>query len=105
MKWSELPKEYKELEKGFENVEIYGSDWIHAKFSWNDTPQKSDFWEQCNNANSISELPAIPTESKDEKLELLKEIQEYFERIENRDSMPLWLADKIEKVINHNKTN
>jgi len=42
---------------------------------------------------------------KDDKLELLKEIQEYFERKENQRSMPLWLSVRIEKVINHNKTN
>jgi hypothetical protein len=37
---------------------------------------------------------------KDEKLELLKEIQEYYERKENERSMPLWLSVRIEKVIN-----
>jgi hypothetical protein len=37
----------------------------------------------------------------DEKLELLKEIQEYFERKENQKSMPLWLSVRIEKVINN----
>jgi uncharacterized protein YqgV (UPF0045/DUF77 family) len=37
---------------------------------------------------------------KDEKLELLKEIQEYYERKENQRSMPLWLSVRIEKVIN-----
>jgi hypothetical protein len=41
----------------------------------------------------------------DDKIELLQEIQEYFERKENQNSMPLWLAVRIEKVINHNKTN
>jgi hypothetical protein len=40
-----------------------------------------------------------------DKLELLKDIQEYFERKENQRSMPLWLSVRIEKVINHNKTN
>jgi hypothetical protein len=41
----------------------------------------------------------------DEKLELLKDIQEYFERKENQNSMPLWLAVRMEKVINNNKNN
>ena len=40
-----------------------------------------------------------------DKLELLQDIQEYFERKENQRSMPLWLSVRIEKVINHNKTN
>jgi hypothetical protein len=40
-----------------------------------------------------------------DKLELLEDIQEYFERKENQKSMPLWLLVRIEKVINHNKTN
>lgn len=46
-----------------------------------------------------------PTEKPCEKLELLKEIDEYYGRKENQKSMPLWLAVRIEKVINHNKTN
>jgi hypothetical protein len=37
----------------------------------------------------------------DEKLELLKDIQEYFERKENQNSMPFWLSVRIEKVINN----
>jgi hypothetical protein len=41
----------------------------------------------------------------DEKVELLKDIQEYFERKENQNSMPLWLAVRMEKVINNNKNN
>lgn len=41
----------------------------------------------------------------DDTIELLQEIQEYFERKENQNSMPYWLAVKIEKVINHNKIN
>jgi hypothetical protein len=41
----------------------------------------------------------------DDKLELLKDIQEYFERKENQRSMPLWLSVRMEKVINNNKTN
>ena len=40
----------------------------------------------------------------DEKLELLKDIQEYYYRKENQSSMPLWIAIRIEKIIN-NSTN
>ena len=36
----------------------------------------------------------------DEKLELLKEIQEHYYRKENQSAMPLWMAVRIEKVIN-----
>lgn len=41
----------------------------------------------------------------DEKVELLKDIQEYFERKENQRFMPLWLTVRMEKVINNNKNN
>jgi hypothetical protein len=105
MKWSELPKEYQELEKGFDKDRVYdfiafikNSDDLKFRFSWSRTMQGFDFWEKCHETNSISELPPLPT--KDEKLELLKEIQEYFERKENERSMPLWLSVRIEKVIN-----
>jgi hypothetical protein len=37
----------------------------------------------------------------DEKLELLKEIQEYYQRKDNWNDMPLWLLVRIEKVINN----
>ncbi len=40
-----------------------------------------------------------------EKIELLKEIKEYFENQEDWQQLPLWLSVRIEKVINHNKTN
>jgi hypothetical protein len=46
-----------------------------------------------------------PADKQCDKLELLEDIQEYFERKENQKSMPLWLTVRIEKVINHNKTN
>ena len=36
----------------------------------------------------------------DEKLELLKEIQEYYQRKDNWNDIPLWLLVRIEKVIN-----
>jgi hypothetical protein len=60
---------------------------------------KSELETLIDSAESITENP------KDDKLELLKEIQEYFERKENQRSMPLWLSVRIEKVINHNKIN
>jgi hypothetical protein len=37
----------------------------------------------------------------DEKLELLKEIQEYYQRKDNWNDMPFWLSERIEKVINN----
>lgn len=46
-----------------------------------------------------------PADKPCQKLELLQDIQEYFERKENQRLMPLWLSVRIEKVINHNKTN
>jgi hypothetical protein len=102
MKWSELPKEYQELEKGFPTIAILNMNQndISFRFAWDKTNQGTEFWLKCSQAQSISELPEIPSEPIDEKLELLKEIQEYFERKENQRSMPLWLSVRIEKVIN-----
>jgi hypothetical protein len=37
----------------------------------------------------------------DDKLELLKEIQEYYQRKDNWNDIPLWLLVRIEKVINN----
>ncbi len=84
MKWSELPIEFQELEeKGIDLDVVY--EFVYKRYP-----------------NSISKIQENP---KDEKLELLKEIDEYYGRKENQKSMPLWLAVRIEKVINHNKTN
>jgi hypothetical protein len=57
---------------------------------------KSELETLMDSAESITEKP------KDEKLELLKEIDEYYGRKENQKSMPLWLAVRIEKVIKNN---
>jgi hypothetical protein len=43
-----------------------------------------------------------PADKPCDKLELLEDIQEYFERKENQRSMPLWLSVRIEKVIKNN---
>jgi DNA transposition AAA+ family ATPase len=54
---------------------------------------KSELETLIDSAESITEKPC-------EKLELLKEIDEYYGRKENQRSMPLWLSVRIEKVIN-----
>jgi hypothetical protein len=62
MKWSELPQEYKDLEKGFhKDNDMSTSDEIAQKFFWNKTPQGYDFWGACDEAKTIDELPKIPT--------------------------------------------
>ena len=62
MKWSELPQEYRDLEKGFVNNadinELY--DTISIRFYWDCTPQGKEFWDKCDIAQSIQELPPIP---------------------------------------------
>ena len=62
MTWSELPKEYKDLEKTFDLKKVDLDDdreSIVERFSLNKTPQGSDFWNQCHQANTISELPIV----------------------------------------------
>lgn len=63
MLWSELPQEYRDLEKGFDKKECDFDeleDSILYKFYWDNTPQKDDFWNLCDDAKTIEELPPIP---------------------------------------------
>lgn len=62
MKWSELPKEYQDLEKGFDNNADINEkyDTISIRFYFDCTPQGLDFWNKCEDAQSISELQPIP---------------------------------------------
>lgn len=62
MKWSELPKEYRDLENGFDDLFLLDkeNESIISRFVWGSTPQGHDFWKQCFLAETISELPPIP---------------------------------------------
>lgn len=68
MKWSELPQEYRDLEKGFDKivytkVDFYiKSEDIGDRFTWFLTPQGEYFWMKCYEAKTIEELPPIPKE-------------------------------------------
>jgi hypothetical protein len=67
MKWSELPQEYRDLEKGFNKAkcEIYkAANDIEDRFWWEPTPQGYMFWKQCCIAKEITELPEIPKNDK-----------------------------------------
>lgn len=67
MKWSELPKEYRDLENTFNKEECYFSenkDNILEKFVHASTPQSFIFWAYVHNAETISELPEIPKNDK-----------------------------------------
>lgn len=104
MKWSELPQEYRDLEQWFPKYIINEKeDSIYTRFEWDDTLQGNDFWDKCWQAKNISELPKISNIYK--AMSVLKEVKEYFEQKDTVNSMPLWLAVKIDNVINHNKTN
>jgi len=61
MKWSELPQEYKDLEKEFDltKVNFRDTDIIDDRFAFSWTPQGHDFWHACFIAESINELPKI----------------------------------------------
>ena len=67
MKWSELPKEYRDLENTFDKSlcdynEEYNN--LVSRFIWCETPQDSDFWFKVFRAKKISELPEIPKNDK-----------------------------------------
>ena len=60
MKWSELPQEYKDLEKGFNDNCFYSeSDVILDRLRARHTPQGFKFWWLCQNAESVEQLPKI----------------------------------------------
>lgn len=62
MKWSELPQEYRDMEKDFDSLAFIftDSDDISRRFRFRDTPQGWEFWRKCHYAETISELPQIP---------------------------------------------
>ena len=62
MTWSELPQEYRDLEKTFDLKKVdlkIDMDDIDARFLWEKTPQDHIFWEYCVLAKTVSELPII----------------------------------------------
>lgn len=67
MKWSELPQEYRDLEKNFPikaDFETYDEkdiryDYLNHMFIFGETPQGEDFWYKCHEAEQINELPKI----------------------------------------------
>ena len=67
MKWSELPQQYRDLQNTF-NKElcffVFKCEYLKQKFEWAKTPQGKDFWNECEMAKTISELPQIPKNDK-----------------------------------------
>ena len=62
MNWSELPQEYRDLEKTFDLKKVtldIDIDDISARFAWSKTPQGYMFWLYCNSSKTVSELPII----------------------------------------------
>lgn len=63
MKWSELPKEYRDLEipeEAKNDPYDFDSDYLRYKFNWSKSNQGSIFWQECRYAKSIDDLPPIP---------------------------------------------
>ena len=64
MKWSQLPKEYKDLIDNLsdeDRIEVHAErDSLMFRFAFSDTKQKYGFWFLCHNAKSIKDLPPIP---------------------------------------------
>lgn len=63
MKWSELPKKYKDLvPKSDGECRFIGTrsvDDIMDKFIWDATPQGWKFWDACRDAKTVKDLPPI----------------------------------------------
>ena len=62
MTFSELPKEYQELEQGFGlKADLdHHFDNLCMRFLYQHTPQGHDFWLQCARAITNEDLPKIP---------------------------------------------
>jgi hypothetical protein len=64
MRWSQLPEEYRKLERTFDKKDAalwwMATENIWTRFNWYLTPQGYHFWKSCNMAKDISELPEIP---------------------------------------------
>jgi hypothetical protein len=85
MNWNELPKEYKDLEKTFdENNTPTNSDNIVGRFCWYLTPQGQYFWSKCHKAKSIDELPPIQGEKKLVEKEKSFEVISFRSKISNK---------------------
>ncbi len=81
MKFSELPKEYQDLEKGFIDNAFYGwrndSDNISERFDWSETPQGWKFWEYIHSDDYLPQIPNRPTII--EELKAINQIKEILE--------------------------
>lgn len=62
MLWSELPKEYQDLEKGFSDLCYFypDSENLLFRFHWFLTYPGEIFWCKCHDAETIEQLPPIP---------------------------------------------
>ena len=58
MRWSELPKEYQELDLGTDYDDDYDN--LTMRFGFIKTKQGWDFWDKCHLATTIDELPPLP---------------------------------------------
>ena len=66
MKWSEVPQEYRDLEKTFDKQKcLYDNkkDNLGVRFIWDETPQDIPFWIKCWGAKTIDQLPPIPKDA------------------------------------------
>lgn len=71
MRFYDLPQEYQDLERHFPEKAFYHTpdgtrkfteeNQLTNRFNWDNTPQKHDFWAACRNAQTVAELPPIPT--------------------------------------------
>lgn len=98
MKYSELPKEYKNLVLSIvDEAHAISEDHLDDMFTWEHTPQKEKFWRQVHEATNIEELPKIIEVSLQRKLEILFssghsiQIQNTVKRVEGEwESRIIW---------------
>jgi hypothetical protein len=62
MKFSQLPKQYQDLEKDFRIEADVDKDFddLLLRFFFQNTPQGHNFWRQCATALTNEDLPKIP---------------------------------------------
>jgi hypothetical protein len=85
MNWNELPQEYKDLEKTFDENNVHNnSENIIGRFCWLLAPQGQHFWAKCHRAKSIDELPPIPGEKKSVEKEKSFEIISFRSKKSNK---------------------
>ena len=108
MKISELPEPYKTLaekrRREDDDPNMEADDPISA-FVWTHTPEGSDFWDDVHGAQSVEQLPPIPSPTKGEICVILQQVSDEYDGQVNLGSriMQEHIADRILKEMEESK--